>query len=190
MFGACKVGRPPDNASAVGVDGMFSANDTVLASWLQGNEETNDNRRKNKLCKEWVMSARRLVDLGEMGLREYSNYSLFEWVPEEDLANNRSAGLYYLYLRGVLQRATKWSNYFEQEMFKIKELQDVWLIATDWRGNFSFAHSALDNKESSGEIEIESIFSEGNEGELSFDEANEDESIAGEDKESCTTGTF
>ena len=186
-LGRCKVGRPPNNATAPGIDGMLSATDNALENWMQVNEEEYES---DKLCYQRAMNAKRVMDLGERGPHEYSNYSLFEWSPGERIARDRSAGHYYLYLRGLHQRSEKYYLYFETNLFRIKELNDVWLIATNWRVNFSFLHTAH-YKDELFTVEVDegkSFSSEVNEGESVFGEENEGQSFTDED-ESCTNGT-
>ena len=82
-FGRCKVGRPPNNASAPGVDGLLSATDIELANWLQANEERMESweeredtfDKDNTLCNQNAMMASRVMHLCDWGPREYSNYS-------------------------------------------------------------------------------------------------------------------
>ena len=158
MLGRCNFGRPPDNATAPGVDSMLSATDMELEKWLDANEKMETRFHEgNKLCDPQATLAERVMALGEWGPRAYSNYSLFEWSSRRTPPSGHS----YLYLRGQSQRVTKYFEYFGTNLYKIKELHDVWLIATNWRVNFSVPQTA--------------------------DE--EDESSAAEDDESCKNGT-
>ena len=135
-LGLCSSGRPPDNATAQGVDSVLSATDEELEEWLEENEETLD--EGNKLCDPAAKTARRVMSLGKCGPRAYSNYSLFELAPVHTRSRDRPTEDRYLYLRGVGQRATRHSGFSERELVKIKELHDIWLVATSLRVNSSY----------------------------------------------------
>ena len=134
MLGRCKVGRPPGNISGQGVENVLSASDKELENWLAANEETSD--VGNKLCDHSAKLTNLVMNFSESGTHILSNYTLFEWKPD----SSRSPS--YLYLRGKIQRITKYSEYFGADLFKIKEIKDVWLIATNRPINFSAARSS------------------------------------------------
>ena len=143
MLGRCQVGRPPGSTNGQGVENVLSATDKELESWLAVNEETSD--LDNKLCDHSSKLTNLVMNFSEWGTHILSNYTLFEWSTQRKPDSSPPPS--YLYLRGKIQRITKYSEYFGADLFKIKEIKDVWLIATNRPINFSAARSSDDKVE-------------------------------------------
>ena len=136
-LGSCKYGLPPGNTSGKGVENVLSASDIELENWLKSNEGASN--ETYKLCDQEARLAERVKNFSELGTHIFSNYTLFEWSPPE-----RDKPSSYLFLRGVIQIISKYSVYFESDLFKVKEIKDVWLIATNQHLNFSFTRTSKD----------------------------------------------
>ena len=142
-LGRCKYGRPPGNANGQGVESVLSATDKELENWLAANEDTSN--VSNKMCDHSAKLTTRVMNFSEWGTHILSNYTLFEWSNQRKPDGSRPPS--YIYLRGVNQRITKYSEYFGADLFKIKQIKDVWLIATNRRLNFSFSLTSDDKAE-------------------------------------------
>ena len=117
-LGSCKYGRPPGHTSGRSVENVLSANDTELESWLKSKEAPSTENNINKLCNQEVSVAEHVMNFSELGAHTstsvLSNYSLFEWSPQEKTARGEPPS--YLYLRGLIQRIIKYSTYFQAEI--------------------------------------------------------------------------
>lgn len=131
-LGRCNMGRPTNNATAPGVEGMLSANNSDLTKWLKKNEEVYEGG--NKLCAEKAMVGRRVQGLSDWAPRGFSRFALFEFNPTQEMRKSSPPNGYY-YLRGVHQKAYLISG--ASELYQIKEFHNIWLIASSQRLNFS-----------------------------------------------------
>ena len=132
-LGSCQaLPKPRGNTSLRSVEDMVSSNDSELEMWLNPNEVTYSER--NRPCDAELLEVKLVGKLSEWGPRSLSNYSLFEGVPTEEDKRNPPR---YLYMRGINQKAYAYSRGWNTWMFQIKELRNVWLIASNGSLNFS-----------------------------------------------------
>ena len=142
-IGRCKANLPPGNA-VQGVDSMLNATEEELDEWLSANEESDES---DKLCDPVAKLARRIMSIREWGPPAYSNYSLFEMGPIQTTSDGVED--IYLYMRGESQRPNR-SEAFStvDKLLNVKELHDVWLVATNWGVNFSAPPTELSGAKS------------------------------------------
>lgn len=158
-LGGCKAGLPGprSNTTGHGVERMLSASNEELENWLTANEARVEESASAKLCHPVSRIAKRVQVVsvpgpvpGPLGAHAKTSgslmsYALFEWSPQKEQLE-RSPTFSSLYIRGALQRATTYSNTLGAQLFKIKELRDMWIIATNRRLNFS-ADRTIDSDE-------------------------------------------
>ena len=140
-LGRCGGGALPGASTRKMVREMLSASDAELEKLLVANESKFEER--SKLCAEEVLTANRVKGPAEWApLGSLANYLLFEWSGQQRSESGVSQPSSHFYLRGKLQRVAyppgrTHHNRLLEALFKIPEIRDVWLIATNRRVNFS-----------------------------------------------------